>query len=293
MQFLHFCQENGRLVFCWDTLINGDQPHLYIQAPGKFNIDDTYHQAADMGYCGSAAFLGIHQQLLQECAWQHHCLRHDRQVKNQVDGIDKHSAASKKLVSTMRLKCPGFVIDRYMQSKMTKVRQMVAECQTVVDDTRHAEWNATHICAVHQASRTSWRRVAGVASSSSCLKGKVEAREESHAHRGQLQVHWSQGYVLDSGLHHEACSRVYHQTQRRDRQQRRGSHDSSDPAASFSRYRSKQRFHPVASWQRDAEFWRGTKLDHGILTVGFDTGNSTDYWTEETFPNFTGVPSRC
>ena len=31
---------------------------------------------------------------------------------------------------------PGFVIDRFVQTKMTKVRQQVAECQTVIDDIR-------------------------------------------------------------------------------------------------------------------------------------------------------------
>ena len=37
----------------------------------------------------------------------------------------------------------GFVIDRFVQRKKTKVRHVVAEYQTVIDDTCHAEWNAT------------------------------------------------------------------------------------------------------------------------------------------------------
>ena len=36
-----------------------------------------------------------------------------------------------------------------------------------------------------------------------------------------------------------------------------------------------------------------TKLDHGVLKVGDDTGDGTDYRTEETFPNSRGVPIRC
>ena len=39
---------------------------------------------------------------------------------------------------------PGFAIDRFVQSKMTKVRQKVAECPTVTDDIRHTERNAAH-----------------------------------------------------------------------------------------------------------------------------------------------------
>ena len=54
-----------------------------------------------------------------------------------------------------------------------------------------------------------------------------------------------EGYVLNFELHREAHSRTCHWTQGRDRQQRRGSHDSFDPAACFNRYRSRQRFLPV------------------------------------------------
>ena len=85
-----------------------DHARLYIQQLGDFCIDDTYHRAAELGHCGSAAFPDVHQQLFHERSWQHRCIRHDgRGIVQQcqepgVDEIDKHSAASKRLVSMMR-----------------------------------------------------------------------------------------------------------------------------------------------------------------------------------------------
>ena len=57
----------------------GDRAHLYIQTSGKFSIDDTHHQSADMGYYGSAVLSRLSTAFNRECSWQHHCLRHDRQ----------------------------------------------------------------------------------------------------------------------------------------------------------------------------------------------------------------------
>ena len=54
-------------------------------------------------------------------------------------------------IQQLSMKLPGFVIERFVQSKMKKVRQMVAECQTLIDDSRHAEWNATHNVVLQQA----------------------------------------------------------------------------------------------------------------------------------------------
>ena len=162
---------------------------------------------------GSQFCLDVQQRLHRECSWQHHCLRHDGQ------GIVQHcqepgSAASKKLVPTNEMKevsqqlfmqFPGFVIDRFVQSKMTKVRQKVAECPTVTDDIRHTERNAAHDQLQHDnkasddGSPQSGEGCSFVKQSE--RQGKVEIRRE------ELQLHQDEGYVLDSGQHREARSR--------------------------------------------------------------------------------------
>ena len=64
--------------------------------------------------------------------------------------------------------------------------------------------------------------------------------------RGQLQLHWNQGYVVDFVLHREARSKIVSlDTRTSTRQQRGGSHVSFGPGACFSRYQSRQRSLPV------------------------------------------------
>ena len=53
---------------------------------------------------------------------------------------------------------------------------MIAECQTVIDDTRDADWNATHNIA-------DWRGLQVVKGMAMLIS---ERRAERHVHRGQL-----------------------------------------------------------------------------------------------------------
>ena len=53
---------------------------------------------------------------------------------------------------------------------------MIEECQTVIDDTRDADWNATHNIA-------DWRGLQVVKGMAMVIS---EGRAERHVHRGQL-----------------------------------------------------------------------------------------------------------
>ena len=84
---------------------------------------------------------------------------------------------------------------------------MIAECQTVIDDTRDADWNATHNIA-------DWRGLQVVKGMAMVIS---EGRAERHVHRGQQKLHRNQGDVLEFVLYSEARSRLCHWTQRHDR----------------------------------------------------------------------------
>ena len=169
-------------------------------------------------------------------------------AKNQVDEVHKHSAASTKL--------QGFVVDRFVQSKMTKVCQMVAEC-------RHSPRYSQFRLASSGQSRTSWRRATRLwttAAREGCKFVKQSERQgrcrnigknamftkdsNSYARikdtystscctsmlaRGRVTRFTGVTVNSDVEQHREAHSRMCHPTQRHDRLQRRGSHNSFDP----------------------------------------------------------------
>ena len=80
----------------------GDDAHLYIQQSGKFNIHDTHHQATDVDNACQQRFCTFTKNALCSIiVFDMTDKESFNNVQNQVDKIDKHSAAN-ELVSTMR-----------------------------------------------------------------------------------------------------------------------------------------------------------------------------------------------